>query len=499
MRILLILFAFFISFNNAVGQNKKKNDFLNEFIEQGMSLWNVPGLAVTVVKDDQVVFQKTYGVKDIETNELVNSQTMFANASTTKAFVALGIAILVDGGKLDWQDRVIDHLPYFRLSDPYVTQEARIVDLLTHNIGLGNADLLWIIDSLSAKETVAQMAMADLTYSMRSSFIYQNIMYAAAGEVIESVTGKPWNEFLQKEVWQPLGMDRTVGLVKDLEGKDNYVAPHYEFDEKGVEKISYMVSDPIGAAGMMWSSIEDMSKWLTFLLDSTKIDGERLLSEESYSKLFQPHAIIPENQFYPTTQLTQPNWTTYGLGWFQHDYRGKMVNFHTGSLAGLVAIAGLLPEEDLGVFVFANLDHAELRHAIMYEVFDLYALGGERSWNKEIYQLYNDMKQQATERSEESDERQVVNTSPSLKLEDYAGKYLHKLYGKVEVRHEDDKLQLQLNNKDMLRLDHYHFNTFESDAEKYWLDEMKVDFDLNEQGKVESLSFSGVEFKRISE
>lgn len=403
MKILLVLLTVLTVSYHSVGQNKKQSKELNKFIQEGIELWKVPGLAVTVVRKGEVVFQKTYGVTDIETNAPVNNRTMFANASTTKAFVAMGIALLVDEGKLDWQDRVIDHLPYFRLGDPYVTQEARVVDLLTHNIGLGNTDLIWIIDSLSARETVAQMAMANLTYSMRSSFAYQNIMYAAAGEVIQEVTGKPWNKYLEEKIWQPLGMDRTIGLVKDLEGKDNFVAPHFDFEDRGVEKIPYMISDPIGAAGMMWSSIEDMSKWLAFLLDSTKIDGERLLSEQSYNKLFKPHVVIPQDQFYPTAQLTQPNWTTYGLGWFQHDYKGKMVNFHTGSLAGLVAITGLIPEEDLGVFVYANLDHAELRHAIMYKVFDLYALGGEREWNKDVYQLYNELKQQQMKAQEKMD------------------------------------------------------------------------------------------------
>ncbi|MDX1628568.1 MAG: serine hydrolase, partial [Fulvivirga sp.] len=427
----------------------------------------------------------------------VDQQTLFCMASTTKAVVALGLAMLVDEGKLSWQDRVIDHVPYFQLSDPYVTKEARVKDLLTHNLGLGNADLLWAANELSTAETIKRMQHAPMAYSMRGNYIYQNIMYAVAGEVIQAVSGKPWDIYLRQKVFKPLGMEHTVTRAQQVKEARNKTTPHNTFDERMIT-LPYVFSDAIGPAGMIWSSIEDMTKYLQFLTQGGVYEGDTLISSATFNYLFEPHALIPESRFYPTTKLTNPHWTSYGLGWFQHDYKGVKVDFHTGSLPGLIAINGQLRDQELAVYVFGNMDHAELRHAIMYKVFDLYALGGDRDWHQEIFALYQGFKEQQVKQLAKDEESRVGGTAPSVPLEAYTGKFRHPMYGDVVISLSDGKLQLSNNNKLIVALNHWHYNTFKTEQLlPFLIYPADVHFSIGRDGEVASLNFLGASYDRI--
>ena len=318
---------------------KEQTDALDQFIIEGINKWKPPGLAVTVVKDGEIVFKKGYGVTNINTQQPVDSNTLFGCMSTTKAFVAAGLAMLVDDGKVNWDDKVIDYLPEFQLKDPNITREITIKDLLTHRTGIGNTDYLWSLMTIDSDSVLYKMREVDKSYSLRSSFIYQNIFYLAAGKVIEKVSGKSWGEFLKERIYTPLGMTNTYPTLGAIKSIKNKADAHFEIEDK-IEKIEQMNADAIGPAGAMWSSIDDIGKWVQFLLNNGIKNRDTLISpKETFKELFKPQQIIPSNEFYPTQQVTKPNWTTYRLGWFQHDYKGKMVQFHTGSLAGMVAIA----------------------------------------------------------------------------------------------------------------------------------------------------------------
>ena len=372
----LIFQLLILSLSAQVSQSELA-DF-DAYVEQARKQWKVPGLAISIVKDGKVIFSNGYGVRELGTDRAVTDETLFAMASTTKAVTATAMAMLVDEGKVAWSDRVIDHLPEFRLKDPYVTRELRVKDLFTHNAGLGNADVLWYGLKLDSEEIVRRMQYMEPSYSFRGGYRYQNLMYLVAGQLIERVSGLSWEEFVAQRIFSPLDMLRSFPTQALSSASANRAKAHYYIQGK-MAPILDTDADMIGPAGSGWTCVSDMTKWMNFLLDSARVNGERLVSAENFIQLFRPQIVLPYESFYPSKHLTQPTWTTYALGWFQHDYHGRAVSFHTGSLAGTVAICGLIPKERLGVYIQGNLDHAEVRHALMYKVFDLFEGRGVRN------------------------------------------------------------------------------------------------------------------------
>jgi CubicO group peptidase (beta-lactamase class C family) len=274
------------------------------------------------------------------------------------------------------------------------------------------------------------------SYSLRSSFIYQNVMYAAAGAVVEAVSGQSWEQMMRSRIFEPLGMNDSLATAATLARQPNVAKPHFIIDGQ-LRVIENVSVDGVAPAGSVWSSVHDMSKWMQMLLDGGIAGTRALLKPETVEELFKPQAIVTREAFYPTARLTKPHWTTYGLGWLQQDYRGRAVDFHTGSIDGMVAIHGLMRAEGLGVYVLANRDHTEVRHALMLSVFDRFTgahpnaqsprvgdPGGlERDWSAELLTLYADLQAQADEARKKQESKRVTGTSPTLPLARYVGTY----------------------------------------------------------------------------
>jgi CubicO group peptidase (beta-lactamase class C family) len=365
----------------------------------------------------------------------------------------------VDDGRLAWDDPVTKWVPEFQLPDPYVTRDVRVVDLLTHNIGLPNADLLWSRGDLGADEIFRRMRLLTPAYPLRGGFTYHNVMYGLAGEIVARASGMSYAEFLRRRIFGPLGMTRTYASYARMtaSGDSNVSAPHFRI-HGSIRPIEDESVDVLASAGAVWSDAADMAIWVRFLLDSAQAGGRRLLSESGYRTLFAPHALIPPDEFYPTTELTRPHWTSYGLGWFQQDYRGHFVAFHTGSLDGRTAIIGLVPDERIGVYVFGNLDHAEFRHAVMLQVFDLFLGGPTRDWNRDLLALYGArrMRRDSAELAESQPPSTVA--SATLPLASLAGRYLHPVWGDVVVELAGDTLQFHMGTSPRLRGPMHHWN-----------------------------------------
>lgn len=491
----LLLTTLVLAQKKPAAVDKKVQEF-EAYILKGMREWEIPGLAVAVVKDGQVLMAKGYGVRELGKPVPVNTQTLFACASTTKAMTAACMGMLVDEGKINWDDRVIAYLPEFQLNDPYTTRELRIRDLFIHNSGVGNADFLWSAMNIPTDEVLRKMREVPPSYSLRGSFIYQNIMYAAAGEVIGKVSGMPWYAFMRERLFKPLGMNRTYPFLREVINDNNHTQPHYKVEGK-IIVIEHSSADAVGAAGSVWSCIEDMARWVRCMLDSGKYEGGRLLSPSTWTELFKPQTLVPASQFYPTARIIKPNWMTYSLGWFQHDYKGKKVNFHTGSLAGAIAIHGQLPEEKLGIYVFGNLDHAELRHALMYKAFDLFALGGNIDWSAEFLQLYKGIETENEKRVKDFENKRVAGTKPSLPLDAYTGKYVSSLFGELIISREGDELVAVLNNFVRARFTHWHYDVFRGWYEKKWYGKQNLSFVFGADGKIKLVQFGPMEFNRV--
>lgn len=465
---------------------------------KGVADWKVPGLAVAVVKDGEVVFARGYGVRELGQEGAVDTDTLFAIGSTTKAMTAATLGMLVDEGKLSWSARVTDVLPGFELSSAWMTRQLTVRDLLTHNAGLGNADLLWYRSGLDSETVLHKVRLIPEAYSPRASFIYQNLMYAAAGAVVEKVSGIPWTEFVRQRIFAPLGMHRTVPLLAEAAQQDNVAAPHFRLGGE-VRVIENASVDSVAAAGSVWSSVNDMARWAMFMLDGGKLGDRQLLKPETHAELMRPHVIVPQSQFYPTAQLTRPHWTTYGLGWFQHDYDGRAVTFHTGSIDGMVAIHGLIPDEHLGVYVLANRDHAELRHALMYTAFDLW--GGKldgRDWSTDLLQLYDGLDSRAREAEAKVEAARVAGTSPSHALDAYAGSYADPLLGEAVVELRDGALQLRAGEMSA-SLEHWHYDTFRARWDWEWMGTALLTFRTGADGKVTALEMGSGSLRRRDE
>jgi len=268
-----------IPFSPATAQIRQTADPLRDldaYTAKAVADWKVPGLAIAVVKDGRIVFARGYGVRELGKPAPVDTQTLFAIGSTTKAMTATSLGMLVDEGRLKWDDRVTKILPSFQLADPYVTREITVRDLLTHRAGLGNADVLWYRADNSPEEVIRRIRFADPAYSFRSSFIYQNIMYAVAGQVISSVSGMPWSQFVRSRLWGPIGMTNAVPSLDSARRRPNVASPHFRFGDT-VRVIRNASVDAVASAGAVWASIGDMARWMRFVLDSGRVEGNRLI------------------------------------------------------------------------------------------------------------------------------------------------------------------------------------------------------------------------------
>ena len=444
------------------------------YVAAAVKAWEVPGLAVAVVKGDSVVFARGFGVRTLGRPDRVDEHTLFAVGSTTKAMTTAALAMLVDEGKVRWDDPVTKYVPTFQLYDPYVTRELTVRDLLTHRSGLPGADALWYASPNSFDDILRRLRYLKPAASVRSRYAYQNIMYAVAGRVVAAASGVPWDELVRRRILQPLGMTETLTGYAGLAGRPNVATPHLRVDDT-LRAVAYRNLDNIAPAGAVNSSAADMAKWVRALLDSTRLrgasdgrgaGGARLVSDSSFRQLFTPQFLVPTASYYPAARQARPHFTAYGLGWFLQDYRGRLVAMHTGSIDGMSAIVGMLPEERLGVVVLANLDHAELRHALMYRVFDLYlgapAGGALKDWSADLRALYGGLAKEAREAERKALAGRVPGTRPTLPLPAYAGTYTNvdSIYGDVTVRPEENRLVAHFGPAYVGPLEHWHHDTF---------------------------------------
>lgn len=467
---------------------------LDRYVAKAARDWKVPGLAIAVVKGDSLVFAKGYGVIEQGKPARVNEHTRFAIGSTTKAMTVTALAMLADEGKLSFDDRVIDHLPDFRLHDAWATREVTIRDLLTHRTGLPGTDLLWVFDSYPPNEILRRMRYVEPESSFRSHWEYQNVMYALAGAIVEQASGMSWADFLRKRIFEPLGMTETIPLVAELPGKPNVAVPHDEIDGS-VQAVSIRTTDPVAAAGSVWSSVHDMSIWMRFVLDSGRVGDNRLVKPETFREMVAPEIRAPMAE-YPALRLAKPHFFSYALGWFVQDYQGETVWMHTGSIDGMSAIIGLLPGQRVGVYVLGNLDHAELRHALMYRVFDMYEGNPPRDWSSEVHQLFGDLRSKAEAARARRDSARAKNTRPTLALQKYVGTYNDSTYGNVDITLSGDALRFRFVKGNTQPLEHLEYDTFQAKAKGTLEPDAVVTFVLDGSGGVSALRTFGVEFRR---
>ncbi len=456
--------------------------------------WDVPGLAIAVVKDDQVVFAKGYGVRELGKTDVVDADTLFAIASNSKAFTAAALGILIDDGKLSWNDPVIKYLPQFQMPDPWITREMTVVDLLCHRSGMDtfSGDLLWYDTNYTADEIIRRIRFLSPVSSFRSRFGYQNLMYITAGKVIEQVSGMNWGEFVKSRILEPSGMDRTTTSITDM--TNNFALPHNRSGQNDELRPLPLgnVDNCWGACGLN-ASVKDLARWMRLQLAGGKIDGNQIISNNRLFEMWQPGTPVPLSPAAVESEPTR-NFQSYGLGYFLNDLHGRKVVSHSGGLDGMISQLALVPSENLGVTVLTNSESGASKF-IRDRVLECF-LGVQNRIDqsaKAVSRLAETDQSDAKKR-DEKDAARVKNAPTTIGLADFAGRFRSKLYGDVTIQLEGDHLVLRMQPAAnfVADLEHWHYNTFQihwRDTVKYDFPRGFVNFTLDAAGKPRQLVF----------
>jgi CubicO group peptidase (beta-lactamase class C family) len=471
---------------------------IDSYIETAMKDWQIPGLAIAVVKDDKIVYAKGFGVREIGKSETVNEQTIFPIASATKAFTAAALGILADEGKLKIDDKVTKYLPEFQLYDPFVTKEITVRDLLAHKTSLADANILRF-GGYDREEILRRIRFQKPAGSFRSQFNYNNQMYLAAGQIIPALTQKSWDLFLKERIFSPLGMTSTNTTVKGLENNPNAARPHAKVGGK-VQSIPYLNVDNSAPSGAINSNVTDMAQWLRLQLGKGSFNGKQILNPATVGEMHSPQMVVPyralENKI-----SGEPQFLTYGLGWYVQDYRGKKVVQHAGRNAGMTAQVGFMPEENLGVVILTNMDSVPVRAALMFRVFDAFLGGESKDRSAELLAIFKAGEQQQEMLQKQIDVKLAQAPKPSVDLSEYTGTYEEQMLGQVRIVQENGKLVLRYSSElsgDLAHLGNNNFIAAWRNTESVF-GPAQVIFTVNTDGKVEEMKLMGFTLKRANQ
>ena len=466
------------------------------YVKRVMQTFTVPGLSVAIVKDGKVILAKGYGVRRMGEPALVDAHTRFGIASNTKLFTATALAILVEEGKVEWDKPVINYLPAFAMSDPYVTHELTIRDLLVHRsgLGLGAGDLLWWPPSTyNRKEIARRIRYIPLATSFRSAYAYDNVLYLVAGEVIEAVSGKSWEDFVRTRILAKVGMtDSDVRHSGATEG-GNVAGTHAEVNDT-VRPVDPFASDNTNPAGGIMSGATDMAKWMMVQLDSGRVaDGSRLFSPASARQLWREVTPTPIGDVPPGMEglaHLRPTVSGYALGLGVRDYRGHILRQHTGGLPGYLSKVAMIPDLRLGVAVLTNQESGLAFESIVDQVLDYYIGAKAPDYPGLFQQLRQRNKQKLKEAAQKAASTRDSTAGPSLPLAKYAGTYRDPWYGDVTVAQEGNGLAIRFSHTPALVGDlvHWQYDAFLA----RWRDrQLRADayatFSLNPDGSIERL------------
>jgi CubicO group peptidase (beta-lactamase class C family) len=475
---------------------------LDAYIQKSMQEWQAPGIAVGIVKNDRVIFSKGYGFRELGKPDRVDSRTIFAVGSQGKAFTAAAIAMLVDEGKLSWDDEVIAYVPELKLYDPWVTRELRIRDLLCHRIGIKRSDPVWYMNNYSQDKILYLLRFIQPDYSFRSRFGYHNMIFVPAGKVITALTGLSWKEFVKQRIFHPLNMSQSSTSITEFKQDDPLASPH-EIINETAQSIRWQTLDNIAPAGAINSTVDDMMQWLRLQLGKGIYQEKRLISSTAIEEMHSPQTIIS----IPWLSKVDPVWALmasnsnffmYGLGWFCQDYHGVKLVHHGGEIDGMRCQVGMIPEKNVGIVIFVNLHPTPLPEAIMYKFFDISLGIDSRDWSAEMLRIVRSMSIQRADSKRKMAKARFTNTKPSLALEDYTGSYENKIYGKAKVTMEDMRLLLHI-GKYSGDLEHWHFDTFTVNLRRPSIMPLElITFKLNILGKAEKFHIPGLgDFQKV--
>ena len=473
----------------AIDVNQKLAGF-DAFMEKTLKDWNAPGIGVGIVVGDKLVFAKGYGYRDYEKKKPVTAQTMYTIASNTKLFTAISAGMLVEEGKLTWDRPIKESVPTIEFYNSYLNNTITLRDMLSHRTGITRHDSIWYKSDYSTKELFERLKYLEPKESPRQIFLYNNMMYAGAGYVIELQSGKPWAQFVRERILQPLNMNSTVFTIADMLKQPDVGVPFTERrDSFDLYKIPYYQDQQgVAPAGAIISNIEDMSHWLIALMNNGQYNGKQVLPPKALAATMEPAIALPN-----AAGLTRGWWEVlnqaYGMGRWTASYRGHLIAFHGGDLPGFHSQISYMPNDHIGVIVFVIGNHtAPLYNPISYNVYERLLGMDETPWTQRLLDIRLKNKKAGMEARSKAGFGRVPNTRPSHELADYVGDYDHPAYGTLKISIKESALRFDF-HKIGLPLSHFHYDRFDSPDDEEngkWA----VNFSTNPQGDVDKATVS---------
>jgi CubicO group peptidase (beta-lactamase class C family) len=473
---------------------------LDAYVASSMETFNVPGMAVAIVKDGKIIVAKGYGVRKLGEPAPVDEFTLFGIGSNTKAFTTAALATLIDEGKLSWDDPVYQRLPGFVMYDPYVSHEMTIRDLLTHRsgMGLGEGDLLfWPHTTYTRDEIIYKLRFMKPASSFRSHYAYDNLLYMTAGQIIPAVTGTSWDDYIRQRIFKPLGMTHSNVSNANIKPGDDVAFPHSRLTGR-LQVIPFEILDNAGPAGSINSCATDMAKWVQLQLNRGKFpDREgRLFSEQRSKEMWSPQTILPIGDPPPALAALKPSFADYALGWGLRDYHGRKLVGHTGGVGGFVSRVMLVPEENLGVVVLTNAEEDGAFDSILFHVLDHYFNLPATDWIAAYKSREDTQEKEAAETVKKAEAARAADSKPSLPLEKYAGMYTDAWYGPITIRTENANAGL------VITFDHtptmigdlqpWQHDTFKAHWRDRTIEDAFITFALNPDGSIDHAKMAAV-------
>jgi CubicO group peptidase (beta-lactamase class C family) len=476
-----------------------------ERVESLRQTFGVPGATVAIVENGRTTMAQGFGITDLNApSRRVNADTIFATGSTGKAMTSAALAILVDQGRIRWDDRVIDHMPDFRMWDPWVTREMTIRDLLVHRsgLGLGAGDLMFVpYSDLSRRESVRRLRHIQPSTSFRSGYAYDNVLYMVAGLLIEEVTGRTWEQFMVEQVFRPADMNRATVGDQDRLATANRAHPHARLNGaiRGLGDQVAISERGLGGnaapAGALAISANDMAHWLGIQLAHGAIPGtdRRLFSEEQSREMWTPQVLTPTGQLPEPLRATQPMFSTYALGWTVQDYRGARLIWHGGAVFGSLAAVALLPDRNVGIYIAVNAEEGQMVRGLLYELLDHYLDLPRDSWPEKLHE-FRQQRSAAAVAALQAPAVQPARVGPSLPLARYTGAFSDPWYGQITIREENGRLVVAFPHSLGLTatLEHWQYDTFRTRFSDSIMEPAYVTFQLDAQGRVDRITMRAV-------
>lgn len=477
---------------------------LSRRIEALRQSFGSPGAAVAIVENGRTTFSEGFGLADLSTRRRVDADTNFFTGSTGKAFTAAALAILVDQGRLRWDDRVIDHMPDFRMHDAWVTREMTVRDLLVHRsgLGLGAGDLLFVPRSnLTRDEVMRRLRHIRPATSFRSAYAYDNILYMVAGRLIEEVSGMSWEQYMRRNLLRPAGMARVTLDPEGRRADRNHARPHARLNGaiRGLGDVEPLgpeaeIAQVAAPAGGLAVSADDMARWLNLQLAQGALPGgRRLFSEEQARQMATPVVLMPVSQLPEPLRATQGNFNTYALGWNVRDYRGARIVMHSGGVYGSIAMVVLIPERNTGFFIALNSEESAMLHGLTWELVDHY-LGQPRTDWPAAFDTFLDARLQSAAAALAAPSARPARSGPSLPLAGYAGSYSDPWFGTIRISEANGRLAVAFPHWPGLgaTLEHWQHDTFRTRFSDPAVEPAYLSFALGPDGAVERITLRAV-------